>query len=99
MVQVEGTNAGEVWVADGYVPVLMSISKVLCVQVSVISCLVCVVVMKSVSVCLSVMSFLSRSLSLVVNCQSGLPGSMVALRWPSPLYVFQAHLTCAGSKT
>ena len=34
MVQVEGKNAGDVWVADGYVPVLMSISKVLCVQVN-----------------------------------------------------------------
>ena len=43
MVQVEGTNAGEVWVADRYVPVLMSISNVLCVQVSVVSRSVCVV--------------------------------------------------------
>ena len=42
-VQVEGTNAGEVVVADRYVPVLMSVSKVLCVQVSVVSCSVCVV--------------------------------------------------------
>ena len=43
MVQVEGTNAGEVWVADGYVLIQVSISKVLCVQVSVVSCSVCVV--------------------------------------------------------
>ena len=42
-VQVEGTNAGEVVVADRYVPVLMSVRKVLCVQVSVVSCSVCVV--------------------------------------------------------
>ena len=54
-VQVEGKNAGEVWFAVSYVLIKVSISKVLCVQVSVISCLVCVVVMKSVSVCLSVM--------------------------------------------
>ena len=63
MVQVEGTNAGKVWFAVSYVLIKVSISKVLCVQVSVISCPVCVVVMKSVSVCLEVTSFLSRSLS------------------------------------
>ena len=65
MVQVEGTNAGKVWFAVSYVLIKVSISKVICVQVSVISCLVCVTSGDEVCVCVFVSNVISVQVSVV----------------------------------